>query len=306
MPLWTHAELLAATGGTGSGEFDANGVAFDSREIGKGDLFFAMKGEATDGHLFIDKAFANGAAGAIVSEPVGYPHILVDDTMAALNTLGAASRDRMQGQVVGVTGSAGKTGTKEALYAALDRSSRGKAHRSVKSYNNHVGVPLSLSRMPRDTQYGVFEMGMNHPGELRELTRLVRPHAAIVTTIAPAHIEFFKDESAIADAKAVSPSARGGRKIYRKCCEFRFLGGGRCARTRPCRCGGRRFADNGKTTNWRIVLYIVAGGRSLDCQFAGRACCGRSGRCRSCGGWACNGGVGRARRAWCAACNCGG
>lgn len=201
-PLWTHAELLDATGGTASGEFDANGVAFDSREIGKGDLFFAMKGEATDGHLFIDKAFANGAAGAIVREPVAYPHILVEDTMAALNALGIASRDRMQGKVVGVTGSAGKTGTKEALYAALDRSSRGKAHRSVKSYNNHVGVPLSLSRMPRDTQYGVFEMGMNHPGELRELTKLVRPHAAIVTTVAPAHIEFFKDEAAIADAKA--------------------------------------------------------------------------------------------------------
>jgi UDP-N-acetylmuramoyl-tripeptide--D-alanyl-D-alanine ligase len=202
MPLWTHAELLAATGGTASGEFDAEGVAFDSREIGKGDLFFALKGEATDGHLFIDKAFANGAAGAIVSEPVPHPHILVEDTMAALNALGIASRDRMQGKVVGVTGSAGKTGTKEALYAALDRASRGKAHRSVKSYNNHVGVPLSLARMPRDTQFGVFEMGMNHPGELRELTKLVRPHAAIVTTIAPAHIEFFKDESGIADAKA--------------------------------------------------------------------------------------------------------
>jgi UDP-N-acetylmuramoyl-tripeptide--D-alanyl-D-alanine ligase len=201
-PLWTHAELLVATGGTASGKFDVNGVAFDSREIGKGDLFFAMKGEATDGHLFIDKAFANGAAGAIVSEPVAYPHILVEDTFLALNALGAASRDRMQGKVVGVTGSAGKTGTKEALYAALDRSSRGKAHRSVKSYNNHVGVPLSLSRMPRDTQFGVFEMGMNHPGELRELTKLVRPNAAIVTTIAPAHIEFFKDEAAIADAKA--------------------------------------------------------------------------------------------------------
>jgi UDP-N-acetylmuramoyl-tripeptide--D-alanyl-D-alanine ligase len=201
-PLWNHADLLAATGGTASGEFDATGVAFDSREIGKGDLFFALKGEATDGHLFIDKAFANGAAGAIVSEPVEYPHILVEDTFVALNALGAASRDRMPGKVVGVTGSAGKTGTKEALYAALDRSSRGKAHRSVKSYNNHVGVPLSLARMPRDTQFGVFEMGMNHPGELRELTRLVRPHAAIVTTIAPAHIEFFKDEAAIADAKA--------------------------------------------------------------------------------------------------------
>lgn len=200
--LWTFDELVAATGGTPSGRFDAEGVAFDSREIGKGDLFFAMKGEATDGHLFVDKAFANGAAGAIVSEPVDHPHILVDDTFAALNALGSASRERMQGKVVGVTGSAGKTGTKEALYAALDRSSRGKAHRSVKSYNNHVGVPLSLARMPRDTQFGVFEMGMNHPGELRELTKLVRPHAAIVTTIAPAHIEFFKDEDAIADAKA--------------------------------------------------------------------------------------------------------
>ncbi len=201
-PLWTHAELLAATGGKAFGAFDAEGVAFDSREIGKGDLFFALKGEATDGHLFVDKAFANGAAGAIVSAPVAYPHILVDDTFAALNTLGAASRDRVSGKVIGVTGSAGKTGTKEALYAALDRSSRGKAHRSVKSYNNHVGVPLSLARMPRDTQFGVFEMGMNHAGELRELTKLVRPHAAIITTIAPAHIEFFKDESGIADAKA--------------------------------------------------------------------------------------------------------
>jgi UDP-N-acetylmuramoyl-tripeptide--D-alanyl-D-alanine ligase len=200
--LWTFDELVAATGGTPSGRFDAEGVAFDSREIGKGDLFFAMKGEATDGHLFVDKAFANGAAGAIVSEPVAHPHILVEDTFAALNALGIASRKRMQGKVIGVTGSAGKTGTKEALYAALDRSSRGNAHRSVKSYNNHVGVPLSLARMPRDTQFGVFEMGMNHAGEMRELTRLVRPHAAIVTTIAPAHIEFFKDESGIADAKA--------------------------------------------------------------------------------------------------------
>ncbi len=200
--LWTFDDLLAGTGGTASGQFDADGVAFDSREIGKGDLFFAMKGEETDGHLFVDKAFANGAAGAIVSEPVPHPHILVPDTFAALNALGIASRERMQGKVIGVTGSAGKTGTKEALYAALDRSSRGKAHRSVKSYNNHVGVPLSLARMPRDTQFGIFEMGMNHAGEMRELTRLVRPHAAIVTTIAPAHIEFFKDESGIADAKA--------------------------------------------------------------------------------------------------------
>lgn len=200
--LWTFDELVAATGGQPSGEFDVHGVAFDSREIGKGDLFFALKGDATDGHLFVDKAFANGAAGAIVSEAIPHPHILVNDTFAALNALAIASRVRMQGKVIGVTGSAGKTGTKEALYAALDRSSRGKAHRSVKSYNNHVGVPLSLARMSRDAKFGVFEMGMNHAGELRELTKLVRPHAAIITTIAPAHIEFFKDESGIADAKA--------------------------------------------------------------------------------------------------------
>jgi UDP-N-acetylmuramoyl-tripeptide--D-alanyl-D-alanine ligase len=200
--LWSHEKLLAAVGGTASGTFDAQGVAFDSREIGQGDLFFAMKGEETDGHLFADKAFANGASGAIVSEAIVHPHILVDDTMEALNALGRASRARVAGKIIGVTGSAGKTGTKEALYSALDRSSRGHAHRSVKSYNNHVGVPLSLSRMPRDTQYGVLEMGMNHVGELRELAQLVRPHVAVVTTIAPAHIGFFKDEAEIADAKA--------------------------------------------------------------------------------------------------------
>ena len=199
--LWSHDELIAALGGTAHASFDAYAVAFDSREIGQGDLFFAMKGEATDGHLFIDKAFTSGAAGAIVSETVAHPHILVDDTMDALNALGRASRARVDAKIIGVTGSAGKTGTKEALYAALDRSSRGHAHRSVKSYNNHVGVPLSLARMPRDTQFGIFEMGMNHPGELSKLTQLVRPHVAIVTTIAPAHIGFFKDEAEIADAK---------------------------------------------------------------------------------------------------------
>jgi UDP-N-acetylmuramoyl-tripeptide--D-alanyl-D-alanine ligase len=200
--LWTHDELIMAIGGKASGVFDAQGVAFDSREIGQGDLFFAMKGEETDGHLFADKAFTSGASGAIVSEVIAQPHILVEDTMDALNALGSASRARAVGKIIGVTGSAGKTGTKEALYAALDRSSRGHAHRSVKSYNNHVGVPLSLSRMQRDAQYGVFEMGMNHAGELRELTTMVRPHVAIVTTIAPAHIGFFKDEAEIADAKA--------------------------------------------------------------------------------------------------------
>ncbi len=201
-PLWTSDEIAAATGGRASGTFDCNGVAFDSREIGSGDLFLALKGEHADGHRFVAQAFAAGAAGAVVSEPVDGPHILVTDTMAALEALGAAARGRVCAKIIGVTGSAGKTGTKEALFAALDRFVPGKVHRSVKSYNNHVGVPLSLSRMPRATQYGVFEMGMNHAAEISGLTRQVRPDVAIITTIAPAHIENFADETGIADAKA--------------------------------------------------------------------------------------------------------
>ncbi|HQS97806.1 MAG TPA: UDP-N-acetylmuramoyl-tripeptide--D-alanyl-D-alanine ligase, partial [Novosphingobium sp.] len=129
------------------------------------------------------------------------PHVLVPDTMAALEALGRHARARVDAAIIGVTGSAGKTGVKEALYAALDRASRGRAHRSVKSYNNHVGVPLSLARMPASTRFGVFEMGMNHAGELAALTRMVRPHVAIVTTIAPAHIGHFTGEEDIADAK---------------------------------------------------------------------------------------------------------
>ncbi len=200
--LWTASDLVAATGGKPSTDFDCSGVAFDSREIGQGDLFFALKGEASDGHNYLEQVFQNGAAGAIVCEPTQHKHILVDDTMQALNALARAARLRTAAKIIGVTGSAGKTGTKEALYAALDRSSRGHAHRSVKSYNNHVGVPLSLARMPANSKFGIFEMGMNHPGELRELTALVCPDVAIVTTIAPAHIGFFKDETEIAIAKA--------------------------------------------------------------------------------------------------------
>jgi UDP-N-acetylmuramoyl-tripeptide--D-alanyl-D-alanine ligase len=199
--LWTSAEIADAVGGAAHGDFDATGVAFDSREVEPGHLFVAMKGEATDGHLFLAKAFAAGAAGAVVSEPIDRPHVRVADTTKALNDLGRAARGRTEARICGVTGSVGKTGTKEALHAALDRAAPGEAHRSVKSYNNHVGVPLSLARMPREARFGVFEMGMNHEGELAALTRLVRPHVAIVTAIAPAHREFFASEEAIADAK---------------------------------------------------------------------------------------------------------
>ena len=199
--LWTSQDIAHATGGLASADFSVGGIAFDSREVGAGDLFVAMTGENDDGHRFVDRAFAKGAGGAIVSTPVPHPHVLVADTAAALNALGVASRARTVARVAGITGSVGKTGTKEALAAALSRTPDAKVHRSVKSYNNHTGVPLSLARMPADSDYGVFEMGMNHAGEIAALTAMVRPHVALITAIAPAHIEFFESEAAIADAK---------------------------------------------------------------------------------------------------------
>lgn len=202
LALWTSEEIARATGGRASGQFAVSGVEIDSREVVEGDLFFALKGEASDGHRYLEGAFGRGAAGAVVEHSCFGSHILVSNTSSALEDLGKAARNRVDAGIIGVTGSAGKTGVKEALYAALDRASRGRAHRSVKSYNNHVGVPLSLARMPARTSFGVFEMGMNHAGELSALTQLVRPHVAIVTTIAPAHIGHFSGEEAIADAKA--------------------------------------------------------------------------------------------------------
>jgi UDP-N-acetylmuramoyl-tripeptide--D-alanyl-D-alanine ligase len=201
-PLWTSDEIASATGGTASAAFEVTGVTFDSREVQPGDLFVAMPGTAHDGHDFLDTAFAAGAAAAIVSRPIRRPHVLVGDTFAALQALGRASRERSQATIFGVTGSVGKTSTKEALFAALDRNRPGKVHRSVKSYNNHTGVPLSLARMPRECELAVFEMGMNHAGEIAALTRQVRPHVALITAIAPAHIENLGSLEAIADAKA--------------------------------------------------------------------------------------------------------
>jgi UDP-N-acetylmuramoyl-tripeptide--D-alanyl-D-alanine ligase len=200
--LWDAEAIAAATDGAASGAFQVSGVEIDSRDVQEGDLFFALKGESTDGHKFLDMAFAKGAAAAVVDQPIDRPHILVNDTTAALLALGAASRARSEAKVIGVTGSVGKTGVKEALFAALDRSSRGRAHRSVRSYNNHIGVPLSLSRMPSRSTFGVFEMGMNHAGEIAHLAAQVRPHVAVITAIAPAHIEMLGSMEAIAEAKA--------------------------------------------------------------------------------------------------------
>ena len=202
LALWSARTIADATGGIASEDFEVSGVDTDSRDIRHGDLFVALKGDAMDGHAFVDKAFANGATAAIVDRPVPHPHVLVSDTTAALNALAETARLRADATFVGVTGSVGKTGVKEAIFAALERSSRGRTHRSIRSYNNHVGVPLSLARMPSRSRYGVFEMGMNHAGEIAALTARVRPHVAVVTTIAPAHIENLGSIEAIADAKS--------------------------------------------------------------------------------------------------------
>jgi UDP-N-acetylmuramoyl-tripeptide--D-alanyl-D-alanine ligase len=201
MPLWTAAEIAAATGGTVHGEFAANNVTFDSREVIGGDLFVAMRGETMDGHKFVPQAIERGAAGHLVSQPVDAPHVRVADPNAALAALAAAARDRAPALRIGVTGSVGKTGVKEAIRSALTRFAPDAVHASVKSYNNHTGVPLSLARMPRDTRVGVFEMGMNHAGEITALTAQVRPHIALITWVASAHIENFANEEGIADAK---------------------------------------------------------------------------------------------------------
>lgn len=203
-PLWTSDAIAAATGGRASGPFAASGVSFDSREVMAGDLFVALPGATADGHDFVPQALARGAAACLVSRPVSGPHVEVPDTMAALEALGAAARARASAAtVIGVTGSVGKTGVKEALREAFQRTHPDTTHWSVRSFNNHTGVPLSLARMPADARWAVFEMGMNHAGEIAGLTRQVRPHVALVTWVASAHIENFADgEPGIARAKA--------------------------------------------------------------------------------------------------------
>ena len=200
--LWTSAEIEAATGGSLSGApFEATGITYNSREIVPGDLFIALKG-ARDGHDFADMAFANGATGAITERPVNGPAIVTADTLKALEGLGVFSRERATHVKRGaVTGSVGKTSVTQAIKAGLDLA--GPAHASIKSYNNHIGVPLTLARMPRTVERAVFEIGMNAPGEIAPLSKFVQPHAACVTTVGPVHIEAFSDgEAGVAAEKA--------------------------------------------------------------------------------------------------------
>ena len=205
MTLWTHAEVANATGGVATRAFVAASVSIDSRSVGRGDLFVALEGPRFDGHEFANAAIAGGAAAAMVARrPSGgdddAPLLIVKDTLAGLSALGAAARARSDARVVAVTGSAGKTGTKEALKVVLSES--GPTYASAASHNNHWGVPLSLARMAQRNDYAVFEIGMNHAGEIGRLSRLVRPHVAVITTVEAAHLEFFPSVEAVAEAKA--------------------------------------------------------------------------------------------------------
>jgi UDP-N-acetylmuramoyl-tripeptide--D-alanyl-D-alanine ligase len=202
--LWTSADADAATGGRSTANWVATGVSIDTRTLQDGDLFIAIEGER-DGHDFVANAARAGAAAAVVRRvpegvPEGFPLLMVADTMAALNGLGAAARQRSGARFIAVTGSVGKTSTKETLRHVLSRQNL--THAPVGSYNNQWGVPLTLARMPPDIAYAVIEIGMNQAGEIGPLSRLARPHVAIITTIEAAHLEFFDSVVSIADAKA--------------------------------------------------------------------------------------------------------
>jgi UDP-N-acetylmuramoyl-tripeptide--D-alanyl-D-alanine ligase len=204
MTLWTSADAARATGGRLTADWQAKGVSIDTRTLQPGDLFVALK-DVRDGHDFVAQALAKGAAAALVSRipddlPEGAPLLVVPDVLKALADLGAFARSRTKARVVGVTGSVGKTSTKEMLRAIL--SGQGRTHAAEASYNNHWGVPLTLARMPADTEFAVIEIGMNHPGEIAPLARLARLDVAMVTTVAPAHLEAFESVEGIAHEKA--------------------------------------------------------------------------------------------------------
>ncbi len=201
--LWRAGEIAAATGGNARGDWAVAGLSIDSRTVRPGELFIALRGPNHDGHAFVRDALARGAAALVDRVPADLSGqaslVVVGDTMVALTALGRAARRRTRARIAALTGSVGKTGTKEALRLAL--AAQAPTHASAASHNNHWGVPLSLARAPRDTVYGIYELGMNAPGEIAALTRLVRPHVAMITTVEAAHLGFFTSVEAIADAK---------------------------------------------------------------------------------------------------------
>jgi len=203
MSLWTRDDAVAATGGTCAIDWAANGVSIDTRTLERGDLFVALSA-SRDGHDFVAQALKKGAAAALVSRiPEGLeeaPLLLVPDVLKGLEALGIAARARTDARVIAITGSVGKTGSKEMLRVALQ--GQGRIHVAEKSYNNHEGVPLTLARMPADTDIAVIEIGMNHPGEIAPLAKMARPHVAQITTVAPVHLAAFNSVEEIAAEKA--------------------------------------------------------------------------------------------------------
>lgn len=204
-PIWSAADAATATGGINTADWQASGISIDSRSVDAGDLFVALPGPNFDGHKFVEKALEKGASAAMIKSsavgmPTSIPQLTVDDTYKALRDLGDFSRNRNAGKIIAVTGSVGKTSVKESIAHLLGKQDKTVA--TTGNLNNDIGVPLSLARLPADTRYGVFELGMNHAGELRALSQLVRPHVAVITNVEAVHLEFFESVEAIADAKS--------------------------------------------------------------------------------------------------------
>ncbi|MEY8830539.1 UDP-N-acetylmuramoyl-tripeptide--D-alanyl-D-alanine ligase [Sedimentitalea sp. XS_ASV28] len=262
MTLWTAGEAAAATGGQAQGDWAATGVSIDTRSLQPGDLFVALRA-ARDGHDFVAQALDKGASAALVTHvPDGVaadaPLLVVEDVQQALEGLGRAARARTRARVVAVTGSVGKTSTKEMLARML--GDQGRTHASVASYNNHWGVPLTLARMPRDTEFAVIEIGMNHPGEIEPLARMARPHVAMITTVAAVHLEAFADVAEIAAEKAaiLDGLEPGGTAILNADIDTADL-----LRAKADAVGAERIDFGTRATRYRLLDVAVNGDRTI-------------------------------------------
>lgn len=271
-PLWTADELEAVTDGRAVGAIpDCTGVTFDSRGVEPGELFVALQG-VRDGHNFVPAAFARGAACALVSREVegAGPQLVVPDTLRGLEALAAYARDRAGARRGAVTGSVGKTSTTQAILAGLTRA--GRAHGAVKSFNNHIGVPLTLARMPRDTERAVFEIGMNHAGEIAPLSQLVKPDVVLINNVGPVHTENFEDgEAGVARAKAeiLQGLKRGGTAVLNAdSAWFDFLKAEAEQVGARVRSFGAAEAADARLVNWMpgapVRVEAVLNGRPLD------------------------------------------
>ena len=268
--LWTSAEAETVTLGRASRAFEASGLSIDTRTLKPGDLYVALKGDTRDGHEFVKAAFKAKACAALVSrKPDGIgdePLLTVANTLRGLEDLARASRGRSNAKIVAVTGSVGKTTTKEILRFAL--GALGRTHASAASYNNHWGVPLSLASMPQNAQFGIFEIGMNHFGEIRPLVGFVRPHVALITTVAPAHLEFFGTCEAIADAKSeiFEGIVPGGAALIPADSEY-----GERLKTRARQAGVSRILSFGKKGDARIISSSeTEDGTKVEAEILGR------------------------------------